>query len=209
MPHRTFGEAGPSLHSRSVTPDIQEIACRVAIPGSGPPPKPGPRPAPSFMPRSISSGPTRRQSERVWRALTDIEAKQKWFAARAGERHVIERRMDVSVGGREGARTTLKVTEQGAFLDGHDDAGSREHGTGLLLDALGASLGRQAPIAQWKSRERVISSPSMGELSIRRRATTCITPSCRCSSPWTSSSRDSSKAPRNSSPIRSHTMMFT
>lgn len=40
----------------------------------------------------------------------------------------------------EDGRTTLKVTEQGAFLDGYDDAGSREHGTGQLLDALGASL---------------------------------------------------------------------
>ena len=40
----------------------------------------------------------------------------------------------------EGRRTRLKVTEQGAFLDGYDDAGSREHGTGVLLDALGASL---------------------------------------------------------------------
>jgi uncharacterized protein YndB with AHSA1/START domain len=39
-----------------------------------------------------------------------------------------------------GAKTTLKVTEQGASLDGYDDAGSREHGTGFLLDALGASL---------------------------------------------------------------------
>jgi uncharacterized protein YndB with AHSA1/START domain len=38
------------------------------------------------------------------------------------------------------SRTTLKVTEQGAFLDGYDDAGSREHGTGLLMDALGRSL---------------------------------------------------------------------
>jgi len=37
-------------------------------------------------------------------------------------------------------RTTLKVTEQGAFLDGYDDAGAREHGTGFLLDRLGASL---------------------------------------------------------------------
>jgi uncharacterized protein YndB with AHSA1/START domain len=37
-------------------------------------------------------------------------------------------------------RTTLKVTEQGAFLDGYDDAGSRERGTGFLLDRLGASL---------------------------------------------------------------------
>ncbi|MBV9968537.1 MAG: SRPBCC family protein [Xanthobacteraceae bacterium] len=39
-----------------------------------------------------------------------------------------------------GAGTRLKVTEQGAFLDGYDDAGSREHGTGALLDRLGASL---------------------------------------------------------------------
>jgi hypothetical protein len=37
------------------------------------------------------------------------------------------------------AGTRLRVTEQGAFLDGYDDAGSREHGTGLLLDRLGAS----------------------------------------------------------------------
>jgi uncharacterized protein YndB with AHSA1/START domain len=40
----------------------------------------------------------------------------------------------------EGGKTILKVTEQGAFLDGYDDAGSREQGTGHLLDALGASL---------------------------------------------------------------------
>jgi uncharacterized protein YndB with AHSA1/START domain len=39
-----------------------------------------------------------------------------------------------------GKGTRLKITEQGAFLDGYDDAGSREHGTGLLLDRLGASL---------------------------------------------------------------------
>jgi hypothetical protein len=38
------------------------------------------------------------------------------------------------------ARTTLKVTEQGAFLDGYDDDGSRERGTGFLLDEIGASL---------------------------------------------------------------------
>ena len=40
----------------------------------------------------------------------------------------------------ENGKTTLIVTEQGAFLDGYDDAGSREQGTGYLLDALGASL---------------------------------------------------------------------
>jgi hypothetical protein len=32
------------------------------------------------------------------------------------------------------------MTEQGAFLDGYDDAGSREHGTAILLDRVGASL---------------------------------------------------------------------
>ena len=129
---------------------------------------------------------------RVWRALTDETAKQKWFGGTPGRWELIERQMDVSVGGRErlkgcweggvvstfdatyhdvianerlvytyemhmddkklsvslatmqlrgeGGKTTLMVTEQGVFLDGYDDAGSREHGTGYLLDALGASL---------------------------------------------------------------------
>jgi uncharacterized protein YndB with AHSA1/START domain len=129
---------------------------------------------------------------RVWKALTDLSAKEKWFAGTPGKWQLLERRMDVRVGGREllkgrwesgsvstfdavyhdvienerlvysyqmfmndrkisvslatlqlqaqGPRTTLRITEQGAFLDGYDDAGSREHGTGLLLDALGASL---------------------------------------------------------------------
>ena len=40
-----------------------------------------------------------------------------------------------------GGGTDLKVTEQGAYLDGYEDGGSREQGTGSLLDALGASLG--------------------------------------------------------------------
>jgi uncharacterized protein YndB with AHSA1/START domain len=129
---------------------------------------------------------------RVWGALTDLDAKQKWFGGPKDRWEPIERHMDVRVGGTEraqgrweggvvstfdavyhdvipnerlvysyvmhlddkkisvslatmqlkadGAKTTLIVTEQGAFLDGYDDAGSREHGTGLLLDALGASL---------------------------------------------------------------------
>ena len=129
---------------------------------------------------------------RVWRALTDESAKQKWFGGSPGQWELLERQMDVRVGGRErvrgrwqagvvstfdalyhdvipnerlvysyemhlddkkisvslatmqlkaeGAKTTLMVTEQGAFLDGYDDAGSRERGTGHLLDALGASL---------------------------------------------------------------------
>lgn len=130
--------------------------------------------------------------DRVWKALTDEAAKQKWFGPPPGELELIERSMDVREGGREVMRgrwksgmvssfdaiyhdvvaperlvygyvmhlddkkisvslatmqlrseaggTTLMVTEQGAFLDGYDDAGAREHGTGFLLDRLGASL---------------------------------------------------------------------
>ena len=40
----------------------------------------------------------------------------------------------------DGAGTRLKVTEQGAFLDGYDDAGSREKGTVSLLERLRESL---------------------------------------------------------------------
>jgi uncharacterized protein YndB with AHSA1/START domain len=129
---------------------------------------------------------------RVWKALTDPAAKQKWFGGPPGKMEVLKREMDVRPGGRErlkgrwdggtvstfdalyqdvianerlvytyemhlgenkisvslatmqlkamGSKTTLMVTEQGAFLDGYDDAGSREEGTAHLLDALGASL---------------------------------------------------------------------
>ncbi len=129
---------------------------------------------------------------RVWRALTEQSAKDKWFGGPPGRWELLERHMDVRVGGSERAKgrweggvvstfdavyhdvipnerlvysyvmhldekkisvslatlqlraesraTALVVTEQGAFLDGYDDAGSREHGTGMLLDALGASL---------------------------------------------------------------------
>jgi uncharacterized protein YndB with AHSA1/START domain len=129
---------------------------------------------------------------RVWTALTDTAAKQKWFGPPAGQWEMLERHMDVRVGGSErlkgrwesgvvstfdaiyqdvvpnerlvytyvmhlndkkisvslatlqlkaeGAKTRLLVTEQGAFLDGYDDAGAREHGTSHLFDALGKSL---------------------------------------------------------------------
>jgi uncharacterized protein YndB with AHSA1/START domain len=129
---------------------------------------------------------------RVWRALTDEQAKQKWFGGPPDRWQLLERHMDVRVGGSErlkgrweggvvstfdatyhdfipnerliysyvmhldskkisvslatlqlkaeGGRTVLQVSEQGAFLDGYDDARSREQGTGHLLDALGASL---------------------------------------------------------------------
>jgi uncharacterized protein YndB with AHSA1/START domain len=129
---------------------------------------------------------------RVWEALTEETAKQKWFGGTHGRWELLERHMDVRVGGSErlkgrweggvvstfdaayqdvipnerlvysyvmhlnekkisvslatmqlkteGGKTTLTVTEQGAFLDGYDDAGSREQGTGFLLDQLGSSL---------------------------------------------------------------------
>jgi uncharacterized protein YndB with AHSA1/START domain len=62
----------------------------------------------------------------------------------AYEMHIDDRKISVSLATVEiepvGTGTHLTVTEQGAFLDGYDDAGSREHGTGLLLDRLGAAL---------------------------------------------------------------------
>jgi uncharacterized protein YndB with AHSA1/START domain len=36
--------------------------------------------------------------------------------------------------------TLLRLTEQGVFLDGHDDPAAREHGTGEMLDALAGAL---------------------------------------------------------------------
>ena len=39
-----------------------------------------------------------------------------------------------------GTGTRLVLTEQGAYLDGYDDAGSREHGTNYLIDKMGATL---------------------------------------------------------------------
>jgi uncharacterized protein YndB with AHSA1/START domain len=41
----------------------------------------------------------------------------------------------------ENGGTKLTLTEYGDYLDGYDDAGSREHGTNFLMDALGKSIG--------------------------------------------------------------------
>jgi uncharacterized protein YndB with AHSA1/START domain len=60
--------------------------------------------------------------------------------------HLNGKRISVSLATVEltpaGTGTRLTFTEQAIFLDGYDDAGSREHGTGALLDKLGAALGR-------------------------------------------------------------------
>src|SRR4051794_30104706 len=58
--------------------------------------------------------------------------------------HLDAKKISVSLATMEltaaGGKTTLAVPEQDAFLDGYDDAGSRESGPLHLLDALGASL---------------------------------------------------------------------
>jgi uncharacterized protein YndB with AHSA1/START domain len=58
--------------------------------------------------------------------------------------HLDERKISVSLTTFElkptETGTQLLMTEQGAFLDGHDDAGSRERGSNFLIDALGKSL---------------------------------------------------------------------
>ncbi len=58
--------------------------------------------------------------------------------------HLDERHISVSLATvelkAEGAGTRVVITEQGAFLDGYDDGGSRERGTRILLDQLGGAL---------------------------------------------------------------------
>jgi uncharacterized protein YndB with AHSA1/START domain len=58
--------------------------------------------------------------------------------------HLDERKISVSQACIElkadGQGTKLVLTEYGDFLDGYDDAGSREHGTNFLMDALGRSV---------------------------------------------------------------------
>ena len=58
---------------------------------------------------------------------------------------VDDRKISVSLATLEllpaGTGTTLRYTEQAVFLDGYEDAGSREQGTRGLLDQLSAALG--------------------------------------------------------------------
>ena len=60
----------------------------------------------------------------------------------AYEMHLDETRISVSLGTTEihasGTGSRLIYTEQGAFLDGYDDAGERERGTQELFNLLGA-----------------------------------------------------------------------
>ena len=67
------------------------------------------------------------------------------------EMHLDKTRISVSLGTTEfkpaGQGTKLVYTEQSVFLDGHDDAGAREHGTRALFDNLAAALKREAKAA--------------------------------------------------------------
>jgi uncharacterized protein YndB with AHSA1/START domain len=60
------------------------------------------------------------------------------------EMHLDDAKISVSLATIEfkadGNGTKMTLIEQGVFLDGHDDAGSREKGTIDLMDKLGASL---------------------------------------------------------------------
>ena len=62
----------------------------------------------------------------------------------AYEMYMDDKRISVSVATFElkadGARTRLKLTEQGVYLDGFDNGAQREAGTRELLDALGESV---------------------------------------------------------------------
>jgi len=77
---------------------------------------------------------------RVFAAWADRKAKEKWFAGPTGQWKPLERQITIEFEP-AGEGTKLILTEQGAFLDGYDDAGSRERGTAGLLDALEMSLG--------------------------------------------------------------------
>jgi uncharacterized protein YndB with AHSA1/START domain len=63
----------------------------------------------------------------------------------AYEMHLDDRRISVSLATVElfptDSGTRLVYTEQAVFLDGHDDAGSRERGTRALFEQLGTMLG--------------------------------------------------------------------
>ena len=58
--------------------------------------------------------------------------------------HLDDRKISVSQAAIElkpdNGGTKFTLTEYGDYLDGYDDAGSREHGTNHLMDALGKSL---------------------------------------------------------------------
>lgn len=96
--------------------------------------------------REVNSGGPKGGPVHIFNAIyQDIVADERIIYSY--DMHLGETRISVSLATFElvadGKGTRLTFTEQGAFLDGFDDAGGRERGTRQLLDALGAELERQ------------------------------------------------------------------
>ena len=91
---------------------------------------------------SVSGGPPGGTVHRYDAVYRDIVPDRRIIIAY--DMHLDDRRISVSLATIEieaaGRGTKLTYTEQGVFLDGYDDQGSREHGTGKLLDNLDAAL---------------------------------------------------------------------
>ncbi len=91
---------------------------------------------------SVSGEPTGGPVHRYSALYQDIVPDQRIVLTY--EMYLDETRISVSLGTTElepdGKGTRLVYTEQSVFLDGHDDAGAREHGTGALFDNLAAFL---------------------------------------------------------------------
>jgi uncharacterized protein YndB with AHSA1/START domain len=91
---------------------------------------------------SVSGGPKGGPVHAYDATYYDIVPNRRFVIAY--DMHLGEQRISVSLATVEfaaaGGGTRLKYTEQGVFLDGYDDAGSRERGTQGLLDQLDAAL---------------------------------------------------------------------
>ena len=86
---------------------------------------------------------------RVFAAWAESEARAKWDVP--GRWVIAEQTFDFREGGREVKRFGPKgdplLVADTLYLDGHDDAGAREHGTRALFDNLEAALKREAKAA--------------------------------------------------------------
>jgi uncharacterized protein YndB with AHSA1/START domain len=91
---------------------------------------------------SVTSTPPGQQAHRFDATYLDIVPNER--IVYVYEMHTGKAKISVSLATVElkpaGKGTKLVITEQGVFLDGYDDAGSRERGTRGLLDQLEASL---------------------------------------------------------------------
>lgn len=91
---------------------------------------------------SVSGGPPRGETHYYNATIWDIVENARIVLAY--DMHLNETRISVSLATTEikasGAGTKLIYTEQGVYLDGYDDAGSREQGTRELLDNLARHL---------------------------------------------------------------------